>query len=90
MVVSTRSLLVLTATGIGLFIGSASAQTADQSTNEVKRIIDHASYKEAVKFIDGDYDRVIAEGIKLTEIPAPPSRKKSARPPMRRCSRMSA
>ena len=72
MVVSTRSLLVLTATGIGLFIGSASAQTADQHTNEVKRIMDHASYKEAVKFIDGDYDRVIAEGIKLTEIPAPP------------------
>ena len=72
MVVSTRSLLVLTATGIGLFIGSASAQTADQPTNEVKRIMDHASYKEAVKFIDGDYDRVIAEGIKLTEIPAPP------------------
>ncbi|ANY83250.1 peptidase M20 (plasmid) [Microvirga ossetica] len=34
--------------------------------------MDHASYKEAVKFIDGDYDRVIAEGIKLTEIPAPP------------------
>ena len=72
MVVSTRSLLVLTATGIGLFIGSASAQTADQPTNEVKKIMDNASYKEAVKFIDFDYDRVIAEGIKLTEIPAPP------------------
>ncbi|UVF19205.1 M20/M25/M40 family metallo-hydrolase [Microvirga terrae] len=72
MLVLTRSLLVLTATGIGLFLGSASAQTADEHTSEVKRIMDHASYKEAVKFIDGDYDRVIAEGIKLTEIPAPP------------------
>ncbi|WP_262300229.1 M20/M25/M40 family metallo-hydrolase [Microvirga sesbaniae] len=72
MLVSTRSLLVLTATGIGLFFGSASAQTADEHASEVKRIMDHASYKEAVKFIDSDYDRVIAEGIKLTEIPAPP------------------
>ncbi|HEY8380937.1 MAG TPA: M20/M25/M40 family metallo-hydrolase [Microvirga sp.] len=53
--------------------GGAVAQTADtQHANEVKRIMDHASYKEALKFIDGDYDRVIAEGIKLTEIPAPP------------------
>jgi acetylornithine deacetylase/succinyl-diaminopimelate desuccinylase-like protein len=73
MVGVIRVVLAVAAASIGFCLGAASAQTADaQYTSEVKRIMENASYKEAVKLIDADYDRVIAEGIKLTEIPAPP------------------
>src|ERR687893_509135 len=69
----TGTLLVATAISVGFFVGGASAQPADtQYTAEVKRIMEHTAYKEALKLIDADYDRIISEGIKLTEIPAPP------------------
>lgn len=38
----------------------------------VRQILDSAEFKQAARFIDGDYDRFVRELITLTEIPAPP------------------
>jgi len=47
------------------------AAQADHKAN-VQRILASPQFKAAAAVIDKDYDRYVAEGIKLTEIPAPP------------------
>jgi acetylornithine deacetylase/succinyl-diaminopimelate desuccinylase-like protein len=69
----TETLLVAVAITAGFFVSGASAQTGQtEYTAEIRKIMEHTAYKEALKLIDADYDRIITEGIKLTEIPAPP------------------
>jgi tripeptide aminopeptidase len=54
-------------------VSARSHQTGAASPDVVvQRIRDGASFKQAVAFIDGDYDRFVRELITLTEIPAPP------------------
>jgi acetylornithine deacetylase/succinyl-diaminopimelate desuccinylase-like protein len=60
--------LVLTAVVIALGAGRG-----DQAANEaVRRVSGSAVFKTAIAAIDRDHDRLIAEIIRLTEIPAPP------------------
>src|ERR671921_385451 len=69
----TETLLVAAVMTAGFFVSGASAQTGQtEYTAEIRKIMEHTAYKEALKLIDADYDRIITEGIKLTEIPAPP------------------
>ena len=52
------------------FAGQASA--AESPNALVQRVLANTSFKAATAHIDKEYDRYVAEGIKLTEIPAPP------------------
>jgi len=53
------------------FSGPAWAGQVDHKAN-VQRILASPQFKSAAAHIDKEYDRYVAEGIKLTEIPAPP------------------
>ena len=69
-----RNSLRLSAATLALslaFAGSAMAAGADHKA-DVQRILNSAQFKAAAANIDKEYDRYVAEGIKLTEIPAPP------------------
>ena len=71
-----RSLLRF-ALGAGLALQSASVlatQTPAVTTYdaEVKRVVALPAVKQAFAALDADHDRIVAEIIKLTEIPAPP------------------
>lgn len=55
--------------GFGLLTGWTQAPSPDDA---VKRVLDDAKFKAAMAAIDKDHDRLIAEIIQLTEIPAPP------------------
>jgi acetylornithine deacetylase/succinyl-diaminopimelate desuccinylase-like protein len=49
----------------------AFAQTSDPAA-EVQRILASPAYRTAVATIDSEHGRIVEDGIKLTEIPAPP------------------
>lgn len=49
----------------------AFAQTGDPAA-EIQRILASPAYKTAVATIDSEHGRIVEDGIKLTEIPAPP------------------
>jgi len=58
---------------VTLFVaGPAFAQARPQPAETVQRIMTSGKYREAIVFLAGDYERVVAEWIRLTEIPAPP------------------
>ena len=50
---------------------TASAQ-ASGTTADIERILSSSSYKAAVATLDKEHSRIVEEGIRLTEIPAPP------------------
>jgi acetylornithine deacetylase/succinyl-diaminopimelate desuccinylase-like protein len=50
---------------------SATAQTPDSAAG-IQRILASPAYKTAVATIDKEHGRIVEDGIKLTEIPAPP------------------
>lgn len=54
---------------LAAFVAAPAAQSHDAA---VRAIIDGSKFKEAVAFIQSDYDRFVRELITLTEIPAPP------------------
>lgn len=54
-----------------LACGSAVAQNANPAA-EIERILASPAYKTAVATIDKEHGRIVEDGIKLTEIPAPP------------------
>lgn len=59
--------------GLALAVGAACAQAQVASPNaEVARVLASPAYKSAVASIDKEHGRIVEEGIKLTEIPAPP------------------
>jgi acetylornithine deacetylase/succinyl-diaminopimelate desuccinylase-like protein len=49
----------------------AFAQTSDPAA-EIQRILASPAYRTAVATIDSEHGRIVEDGIKLTEIPAPP------------------
>jgi acetylornithine deacetylase/succinyl-diaminopimelate desuccinylase-like protein len=53
-------------------VGVGARQPVEQPSELVQRIRGSAQFAEASAFIDGDYDRFVAELVTLTEIPAPP------------------
>ncbi|MET0963645.1 MAG: M20/M25/M40 family metallo-hydrolase [Noviherbaspirillum sp.] len=54
------------------FIGApAAAQTSNPSA-DIERILASPAYKAATATIDKEHGRIVEDGIKLTEIPAPP------------------
>ncbi len=61
---------------IGIFflvsIGPSFAEENMLASDYIKSIREASSHKRAVQILNRDHDRVIAENIKLTEIPAPP------------------
>jgi acetylornithine deacetylase/succinyl-diaminopimelate desuccinylase-like protein len=61
--------LVLPASAGGLRPAPASVQTADA---HVGRVIGSAKFKQAVSILDRDHDKMVADIVTLTEIPAPP------------------
>src|SRR6187401_1140750 len=57
----------------GILLAAAAASPVAQSPDAaVRAIVDGPKFKEAVAFIQSDYDRFVRELIALTEIPAPP------------------
>ena len=56
---------------LGLTFLASGARAADPKA-DAQRILASPAFKAAVATIDKNYDRFVAEGIKLTEIPAPP------------------
>ncbi|QEI05676.1 M20/M25/M40 family metallo-hydrolase [Pigmentiphaga aceris] len=54
-----------------LTAGTAHAQNLDAAA-EVKRVLASPVFKSAAATIDKEHERIVEEGIKLTEIPAPP------------------
>jgi hypothetical protein len=48
------------------------AQVSREAAAEVERVTASARYKAAMAALSADHDRIVAENIALTEIPAPP------------------
>ena len=62
---------VFIAAVMALFVtGPALAQA--QPADTVQRIMESAKYRDAVAYLSNDHERIVAEWIRLTEIPAPP------------------
>ena len=57
--------------GAALLSASAFAQAVDPAA-EVQRILASPAFKTAAATIDSEHGRIVEDGIKLTEIPAPP------------------
>ena len=55
-----------------LGVATLGAQAPALHDADVKRVLDHPQFKQAIAVIDRDHDRMISEIITLTEIPAPP------------------
>ena len=55
------------------FVGASAVQAAP---TDVKRVVASPAFKTATATLDKNYDQYVAEGIKLTEIPAPPFKEK--------------
>src|SRR4051794_36321788 len=54
------------------FTSCAAIAQASSPTSDLERIRSSPGYKAAVASLDKDHGRIVEEGIKLTEIPAPP------------------
>ncbi len=54
-----------------LVAGAAHAQTADPAA-QVRRVLASPTYQSAAAALDKEHGRIVEDGIKLTEIPAPP------------------
>ena len=50
----------------------AQQQVSPEAVADVERILSHAKYKAAMTALSADHDRIIAENIALSEVPAPP------------------
>ena len=50
----------------------AQQQISPEAVADVERILSHAKYKAAMTALGADHDRIIAENIALSEVPAPP------------------
>ena len=50
----------------------AQQQVSPEAVADVERILSHAKYKAAMTALGADHDRIIAENIALSEVPAPP------------------
>jgi tripeptide aminopeptidase len=57
---------------VTLLAAAAASPVAQSPDAAVRAIVDGPKFKEAVAFIQSDYDRFVRELIALTEIPAPP------------------
>lgn len=66
----SRSLLLAASLCAAGALHAGQAVGADAST--VKAIVDGAGFKAAVRQLDADYERTVADIVTLTEIPAPP------------------
>jgi acetylornithine deacetylase/succinyl-diaminopimelate desuccinylase-like protein len=63
--------LSLAAACAALVTGAAQAQVTDPAA-EVQRVLGSPTFRSAVAVLDKEHGRIVEEGIKLTEIPAPP------------------
>jgi acetylornithine deacetylase/succinyl-diaminopimelate desuccinylase-like protein len=59
------------AAAVALAFGASAALAATPSET-VSRIVGSAAFKQAVATLDAEHDRIVADVIRLTEIPAPP------------------
>ena len=50
----------------------AQQQISPEAVADVERILSHTKYKAAMTALGADHDRIIAENIALSEVPAPP------------------
>jgi tripeptide aminopeptidase len=71
MQLGTRLTSLALAAGAALIGAAASAQGADPAA-EVQRILASPAFKAAAATIDKEHGRIVDDGIKLTQIPAPP------------------
>jgi len=55
-----------------LFVAVGASPGAQSPDASVRRVLDSAQFKQAVTILDRDHDRMVADIITLTEIPAPP------------------
>ena len=58
--------------GLGLACSASVASAQVDPTAEVARVLASPAFKAAAAHIDKEHGRIVDEGIKLTEIPAPP------------------
>lgn len=63
--------VLLLATLMSLTLAGA-GHTADKADKTLSALMDSAGFKAAVKILDAEHDRTVANIITLTEIPAPP------------------
>ena len=66
------SLSLSLALGLGLACSASVAFAQVDPTAEVARVLASPAFKAAAAHIDREHGRIVNEGIKLTEIPAPP------------------
>jgi tripeptide aminopeptidase len=71
MSIPVRMSVVSVSVAFALSAPGAFGQTSSQAT-EVSRILASPAFKSAAAHIDSEHARIVDEGIKLTEIPAPP------------------
>lgn len=71
MQISMRFSSLVLAMGAAFVASSAMAQTSSHAA-DVERILASPAFKTAAATIDKEHGRIVEEGIKFTEIPAPP------------------
>jgi tripeptide aminopeptidase len=71
MSIAVRMSVLSLSVAFALSAPGAFGQTSSQAT-EVSRILASPAFKSAAAHIDAEHARIVEEGIKLTEIPAPP------------------
>ncbi len=71
MPAALRSAPLTLALSLAFAAAGAFAQASPQSA-EIDRVLASPTYKAAVAVIDREHGRIVEDGIKLTEIPAPP------------------
>lgn len=71
MQIAVRFSSLALALGVAFIGSSATAQTSSHAA-DIERILASPAFKTAAATIDKEHGRIVEDGIKLTEIPAPP------------------
>jgi tripeptide aminopeptidase len=70
-----------------LLVGPAAAQPPSDVTKAVDSVLSNDRFKKAIGHVSSEYERIVGEIIKLTEIPAPPFQEAARAQAFRGCCR---
>jgi hypothetical protein len=82
-----RTSVRLASLSLALALTNTAALAQVDPTAEVARVLASPAFKAAASFLDKEHGRIVDEGIKLTEIPAPPFFPQASLPSFADCNK---